>query len=319
MIGVVPCVVVVGQSGAGPADVPALLEGQPWQIVFARDARQAIELAVTRKADLVLLDTNAYSLDGIELCRMMRRDGRLSLLPIVLISGLDDVARRVAALEAGADDFLSRPIERSELVARVRSLLKIKLTRDRLEDAKQVILALANAAEAKDRFTVRHAERVARTACQLAARVGLSAALIEQIRVGALIHDVGKIAVPDHLLNKPGPLTPAEFDQVKRHTIVGAEIVAPLAGQPELVAIVRSHHERYDGGGYPDGLRGEEIPLSARIVAVCDAYDAMATLRPYRGAMPRYVVLETLKAGAGSQWDAELVENFIALKRGGHD
>jgi putative two-component system response regulator len=231
----------------------------------------------------------------------------------VVISNQDDISSRVAALEAGADDFLSRPIERNELIARVRSLLHLKSIHERLEDTRQVIFALANAAEAKDLFTQEHTERVADSASDLARRLNLGAATIEQIRTGALIHDVGKLAVPDHILNKPGPLTASEFALVRTHTLVGAEIVAPLTSQRDLVAIVRNHHERFDGGGYPDRLRGEAIPLAARIVAVCDAFDAMTNQRPYRPAMPYPRALSILKAGRGRQWDTALVDAFVTI------
>jgi putative two-component system response regulator len=231
-----------------------------------------------------------------------------------LISGVNDMPSRVAALEAGADDFLSRPLEQNELVARARSLLHLKALRDQLEDARQVIFALAKAAEAKDCFTLEHAERVADSASELARRIQLPPDVIQQIHVGALIHDVGKLAVPDHILNKPGALTQGEFDLVKTHTLVGAEIVSPLSSQGHLVAIVRNHHERFDGRGYPDGLAGPQIPLAARIVAVCDAYDAMVNQRPYRPAIPHTTAIEELLAGRGRQWDPELVDAFVAIQ-----
>lgn len=295
--------------------IAGMLKNEPWQIVGASESEVVIELARAQRADLILLDAQMSGMDGFEICRRMRLDSGLRLMPVVLVSSLDDLDSRVAALDAGADDFLSRPLEQNEVVARVRSLIRIKSMRDRLEDVQHVILSLAKAAEAKDRFTVRHAERVSRSACDLALHVGLANDVIEQLRTGALIHDVGKIAVPDYVLNKPGPLTPAEFDLVKRHTVVGSEIIAPLASQAELRSIVRSHHERYDKHGYPDGLAGEKIPLTARIVAVCDAFDAMVNERPYRPAMPQEVALAKLLEGKDSQWDGRLVESFVELMR----
>jgi putative two-component system response regulator len=310
-----PSVVIGAGNHGDAATIMSLLRHETLRTVVAADSEGVMDLAQTQTADLVLLDARRSDFDGLELCRRMRRDARLRMIPIVLISELDEVGRRVAALDAGADDFLSWPLEPSELVARVRSLLRLKSIRDSLEETTQVILALANAAEAKDRFTVQHAERVSRSACRLASRVGLDGGAIEQIRVGALIHDVGKIAVPDQVLNKPGPLTRTELELIKRHTVVGAEIVAPLSNRPELIAIVRNHHERFDGAGYPDGLIGERIPLSARIVAICDAHDAMVSVRPYRPAMSKHVALDELLAGAGSQWDRGLVADFVALAR----
>jgi putative two-component system response regulator len=193
-------------------------------------------------------------------------------------------------------------------------MLRLKSTRDRLEDVRQVIFALAKAAEAKDRFTLEHAERVADSASELARRLKLAPEVVEQVRTGALIHDVGKLAVPDHILNKPGALTPDEFDVIKTHPVVGAEIVLPLASQRHLYAIVRNHHERYDGTGYPDRLAGEAIPLAARIVAVCDAYDAMVSLRSYRGAISHQEALATLARGRDEQWDRRVVDAFVAIQ-----
>jgi putative two-component system response regulator len=308
-----PCVVVAGNSAEGRHRIEGMLDGEPWRIVNAPDGQTVMDMVRRHTADIVLMESQMSGMDGFEVCRRVRRDGQNRLLPIVLISGFDDIANRVAALDAGADDFLSKPIERNELVARVRSLLRLKSMHDRLEDARQVIFALANAAEAKDLFTLEHTERVADSASELARRIGMPSDVIEQVRAGALIHDVGKLAIPDQILNKPGALTKAEFELIKTHTVVGAEIVSPLATQRHLVAIVRSHHERYDGAGYPDGLASEEIPLAARIVSVCDAYDAMVNQRPYRLALPNSIAVERLLAGSSSQWDKLLVDQFIAI------
>jgi putative two-component system response regulator len=308
-----PCVVVAGESSEGRQLIAGMLSGEPWHIVGAPDGETVVELVHGRTADLLLIDTHLRDRNGLDVCRRLRHEVDSRLFPIVVISNQDDISSRVAALEAGADDFLSRPLERNELIARVRSLLHLKSIQDRLEDARQVIFALANAAEAKDLFTQEHTGRVADSASKLARRLELSSATIEQIRTGALIHDVGKLAIPDHILNKPGPLTESEFALVRTHTLVGAEIVAPLTSQRALVAIVRNHHERFDGGGYPDRLRGEAIPLAARIVAVCDAFDAMTNQRPYRPAMPYPRALSILKAGRGRQWDAALVDAFVTI------
>ena len=312
----VPCVIVAGQSAEGLELIATMLRGEPWQIIGASDGKMVIDLVDSQTADIVLMESHmsGAGLDGFEVTRRLRRNGVNRLLPIVLISALDDISNRVAALDAGADDFLTRPLERNEVVARVRSLLRLKSIRDRLEDARQVIFALARAAEAKDLFTLEHTERVADSASELARRLKLAPDVVDQVRVGALIHDVGKLAIPDQVLNKPGPLTKKEFELIQTHPLVGAEIVSALAGQRHLVAIVRNHHERYDGRGYPDGLAGEEIPLAARIVAVCDAYDAMVNQRPYRKAMSHENAIEELQTGRDRQWDGALVDAFIAIQ-----
>jgi putative two-component system response regulator len=309
-----PCVVVAGESAEGRQQIAGVLKDEPLHVIGASNGQTVIDLVRAHTADLVLMESQMSELDGFEVTRRVRRDASSRLLPIVLISGLDSITNRVAAIEAGADDFLSRPIERNELLARVRSLLRLKSLHDHLEDARQVIYALAKAAEAKDPYTLEHTERVAHSASDLARRIQLSPDVIEQVRIGALIHDVGKLAIPDHVLNKPGPLTDDEFTLIKTHTLVGAEIVTPLASQRHLVGIVRNHHERYDGRGYPDHLAGTAIPLGARIVAVCDAFDAMVNQRPYRQAMPPADAIANLIAGRAGQWDPSLVDAFVAIQ-----
>lgn len=309
-----PRILVAGDSTDGRARIADILRDQPWHVIGAADGDAVIDLVRTETADLVLMESRIGGVDGLDLCRRIRRDGGHRLLPIVLISNRDDSAERVAAIEAGADDLLTKPLDRDEVVARVGSMLRLKSARDRLEDVRQVIFALAKAAEAKDKFTLEHAERVSDSAAEVARRLKLPPDVIDQIRVGALIHDVGKLAVPDHVLNKPGPLTDDEFDMVKHHPVVGAEIVHPLIGQRHLYAIVRNHHERYDGKGYPDGLAAETIPLAARIVAVCDAYDAMVNRRAYRPAMSHREALRTLLAGRDEQWDGRVVDAFVAIQ-----
>lgn len=308
-----PCVVVGGSTPDARAQLATMMQDEPWHVVGVADGDAVVELARSSTADIVLMESHQPGFDGYDICRRLRRCGENRLLPIVLLSALDDIGSRVAALEAGADDFLTRPLERSELVARVRSLLHLKSMHDRLEDARQVIHTLAKAAEAKDVFTLEHAERVADNASELARRIGLASDVVDQIRIGALIHDVGKIAVPDHVLNKPGRLTPEEFKVVKTHTLVGAEIVAPLAAQRHLVGIVRSHHERYDGKGYPSGLRGTAMPLIAQVIPVADSIDAMTSARPYRSALPWPVALDEIARGRGTQWHPSVVDAALQV------
>jgi len=311
-----PVVIVAGDSSDSRGRIANMLVAEPCHIVEATNGETVLDLVGRRTGDLVLIDAYMPDLDGLEVCRRLRKQDENRMLPIVMISAIDDMASRVSAINAGADDFLCKPIERNELIARVRSLLKMKSMRDRLEDARQVIFALANAAEAKDLFTVEHTARVAASAGVLAQRLGLPSDVVEQIRVGGLIHDVGKLAIPDGVLNKPAALTEAEFELVKSHTLVGAEIVAPLASQRHVIGIVRSHHERFDGAGYPDRLAGVEIPVGARIVAVCDAYDAMVNQRPYRSALSHKTAVERLLAGRGTQWDGRIVDALVGMYSG---
>jgi putative two-component system response regulator len=217
----------------------------------------------------------------------------------------------VRALEAGADDFLAKPVDRTELTARVRSLLRLKSLYDELDDAEAVIFALAKAVEAKDHYTEAHTERVAYNAQALALIAGLPEADLRQLYRGAMVHDIGKIGVPDAILLKPGPLNDEEWEAMKKHPTIGERIARPLRSATGMLPIIRNHHERVDGLGYPDAMHGDRIPLAARIVAICDAYDAMTSDRPYRPGRAAAEAAAILRDGAGSQWDEELVHLFL--------
>jgi putative two-component system response regulator len=229
-----------------------------------------------------------------------------------MITSLDRTADRVRALEAGADDYMTKPVDRIELVARVRSALRLKSVYDSLDSAEQVIFALAAAVEAKDPYTEAHTQRVADAARKIGFRMGLGAPDLDALYRGGLIHDIGKIGVPDAILLKPGPLDPVELAAMRQHPIIGETIVAPLRSGAPLLPIIRHHHERYDGTGYPDRLAGPNIPRLARIVAVCDAFDALVNDRPYRSRKAPEEALAILRSGAGRQWDPEVVDLFNA-------
>jgi putative two-component system response regulator len=255
----------------------------------------------------VLLDIQMPGLDGYEVCRRIKSRPYGDLIPVVMLTALHETADRVNALAAGADDFLSKPVERVELIARVRSALRLKSVYDSLDNTEQVIFALAAAVEAKDSYTEQHTRRVAEAARRMGQALGLAERDLEALFRGGLVHDVGKIGVPDSILGKPGPLKPHEVAAIRRHTLIGESIVRPLRVGARLAPIIRNHHERIDGGGYPDGLAGDEIPLLARIVSICDAHDALVNNRPYRPGLPEEDAVAVLLAGAGSQWDAGLV------------
>jgi putative two-component system response regulator len=267
--------------------------------------------------DLLLCDVHMPGLDGIEVCRRVRSMRGFELLPIVLVTGLTDAASRIRGLEAGADEFTSKPIESELLIARIRSLLRVKHVTDQLERTEDVIFALARTVEARDAYTDQHLWRLAEYSRAMCNAMGGSPAEARYAWYGGLLHDIGKIAIDPMILRKPGALTREEFEEVKRHPDVGAAIVSSMRFAPIVAPIVRSHHERWDGGGYPLGLAGEDIPLAARIVAVADAYDAMTTDRPYRGAIDIEEAERRLRAGGGEQWDRTIVDVFVDMLR--HD
>ena len=305
-----PIILVVDDIQTNRRLLAAYLEGVDCQVAEAADGPEAIASALKHPPDLVLLDAQMPGMDGFEVCRRLKSSPATHLTPVVMVTSLTATQDRVTALKAGADDFLSKPIERIELVARVQSLLRLKSTYDRLEDTQQVILSLSLTIEAKDRYTEAHATRVATTARALAEAAGLKAGQLDDIYFGAMIHDIGKVGIPDAILLKPGFLTPEETLIMRRHPVTGADIVRPLRAAPALTEIIRHHHEHIDGSGYPDQLWGAEIPLSARIVAICDAFDALSSDRPYRSGRSGEEALRILRDGAGKQWDPALVATF---------
>ena len=295
-----------------------LLQSEGYRVDQACDGRQALALAAQRAPDLVLSDLDMPHVDGFELCRRLKSDPATRLTPVLIITGKDAQTARLRAWELGADDFLTKPFQTIEVLARCRSLLRVKSLVDELDSAQVVVLALARAIEAKSAYTQGHAERVTSFALQLAERAGLEPADRELLRLGAVLHDVGKIGVPDALLNKPDRLTAGELTLVQRHPLEGVRIVEPLRSLRSVLPLIRWHHERMDGQGYPDGLFGGSLPLAGRILAVADVFDALASPRPYRTALPQAQCLEIMRASAaGGGLDPELVQLFVEIVSSG--
>ncbi len=303
-----PVVLVVDDGAANRELIRAYLSQIECDVLLAEDGPTALSVIELSPPDLVLLDVRMPRMDGYEVCRRIKAMPRGRLLPVVMITGLSQTTHRIMALEAGADDFLAKPVEAAELNARVRSALRLKELYNTLDSAEHVIFSLANAVEAKDSFTERHTQRVGESARLLGQRLGMPETLLDTLYRGGVIHDIGKIGVSDSILRKPGPLDPAEVPQMQAHVAIGESIVRPLHSTSGLLPIIRHHHERFDGLGYPDGLRGREIPRVARIVSVCDAFDALVNDRPYRTRRSTEEALAVLRAGAGTQWDPETVD-----------
>lgn len=303
-----PVVLAVDDGAANRELIVAYLSGIDCEIRLAEDGPTALDIVETDPPDLVLLDVQMPAMGGYEVCRRIKSMPRGRLLPVVMITALNHSDDRVAALEAGADDFMSKPVERAELVARVRSALRLKALYNTLDSAEQVIFSLAAAVEAKDAFTERHTQRVGESARYLGRRIGLPEYALDALYRGGIIHDIGKIGVPDAILLKPGPLNEVETARMREHVAIGEAIVRPLQSAASLLPIIRHHHERYDGRGYPDGLGGRQIPRLARIVSLCDAFDALVNDRPYRARLSTEEAVAVLRAGAGTQWDPEMVD-----------
>ena len=307
-----PVVLVVDDGAANRELIRSFLSALDCDVRMAEDGPSALAIVETDPPDLVLLDVRMPRMDGYEVCRRIKATPHGRLLPVVMITGLSHTRHRVAALEAGADDFLAKPVEATELIARVRSALRLKELYNTLDSAEHVIFSLASAVEAKDSLTEKHTQRVGESARLLGARLGLPELRLDDLYRGGIIHDIGKIGVSDSILLKPGPLDEIERARMQAHVAIGENIVRPLRSTSSLLPIIRHHHEHFDGGGYPDGLRGREIPRLARIVSVCDAFDALVNDRPYRVRCSTEEAVAVLRAGAGTQWDPETVELLAA-------
>jgi len=295
-----------------------LLETAGYSVITERNGLDGLQAAVRHRPDVVLLDVVMPGMSGVDLCKELKQQTFTGLTPVVLISGSQDRSTRVAGIENGADDFLSKPIDTDELRARVRSLMRVKRLTDALESAETLVLALGKIVEARDPYTQGHCERLATYASALGARLGLDQQDLDALYRGAFLHDIGKVAVPDRVLLKPARLDAAEYELMKQHPQIGENLCGALRSLERVRPIVRHHHERWDGGGYPDGLAGDDIPLLAQIVGVVDVFDALTTDRPYRKALSTAAAYETLVAEAEAGWrQRKLVDAFVNLHRAG--
>jgi putative two-component system response regulator len=291
-----------------------LLRTHGYHVIAVADGDQAFAEICSQPVDLALLDLVMPGRTGFSVCRAIKARPETRLVPVVLITGPGKSGNRVLGLEAGADDFLNKPIKNEELLARVRSLVRLKHYTDELENAETVLCSLARGIEAKDRYTEGHCDRLSRYAVALAERIGLPEEQRTDLRRGGIVHDIGKITVPDFVLRKPGPLEAAERKLIEEHPIAGERICAPLKTFRDVLPIIRSHHEKQDGTGYPDHLKGEEIPLTARVLQTVDIYDALTTDRPYRQALSRKKALEIMcEEALRGWWDAELLGALQSL------
>jgi len=296
-----------------------LLRREGYRVVTARDGLEAQRILSTDHIDLALLDVQMPGRSGFALCNALKAQAETRFLPVVLITGLGSDEDRIRGIEIGADDFLSKPVRKEELLARVRSLLRVKRYTDDLENAEAVLCSLARSIEAKDPYTEGHCDRLAQHSFALGKRLGLAAELCVALRRAGVVHDIGKVAVPEHILLKPGPLDEEERRIIEIHPVIGERICAPLKSFRHVLPIIRHHHEHMDGSGYPDHLQGGEIPLTARVLQTVDVYDALTTARPYRRALGSDEALRIIEAETQrGWWDAEVVEEFFDLIRSGN-
>jgi putative two-component system response regulator len=311
-------VLVVDDQDSARQGLMKLLSQEGYRVTSAVNGIDAIDAVVREEPDLVLMDVIMPELDGFEACRTLKSLPATRLTPIVLVTALQDSKDRIRGIEAGADDFISKPINFHELKARVQSLVRIKRYTDELDTAAAVILSLSLTIEARDRYTEGHCLRLCNYATALGTSLGLDQDDQSALARGGYLHDIGKVGVPDTVLSKPGRLTPAEYEQMKLHTVIGDHLCGELRSLRRVRPIVRSHHERLDGSGYPDGLRGDAIPLLAQIMGVVDVYDALTTERPYKPAWSPEFAFEELSREARRGWHCTaLVDSLAELGRRG--
>jgi len=288
-----------------------VLEAEGHQVNVVLDALAAVDQVAKYRPDLVILDVDMPGIGGFEVCRQLKCARATRLIPILMLTGAA-IHERVQAWEFGADGFMLKPFQPRELASRCRSLLRQKDLVDALDSAESIVFSLARTLEAKSPYTHGHSARVTAYALSQSKRLGLGETEIDVLRRGAALHDIGKISTPDFILNKPGRLNAQELEVIQRHPAEGARIVEPLHSAQDVIPLIRWHHERMDGMGYPDGLTGRSISPLVRVLAVADTYDALASNRPYRSAMPhdlcRQVMLENAASGG---LDPELVRGFF--------
>lgn len=313
-----PRILVVDDQEENLDLLEAFLGVHDYQVIRARDGREALAEVAQEPPDLILLDTHMPPPDGFRVCRDLKQREATRLIPIIILTTYGDLDSRVRGIEAGADDFLTKPVHRVELDARVHSLLKLKQFTDELENVETVLVSLALAVEAKDPSTHGHCERLADYAVQLGQELGLASDHLTALRRAGYMHDLGKIAVPEAILLKPGPLTADEVRIIRLHPVVGERICRPLRSMRLVLPIIRHHHERWDGSGYPDGLTGDSIPLTARILQIVDVFDALVVDRPYRASLPRAEATKVLQQEASRGWyDPQVVAEFLGLLNNG--
>jgi len=293
--------------------IQALLSVAGYEVVTASNGEEALVLVEKEFPDLILIDATMPRMNGFEVCTLLKSKEETRLIPVLLVTPVQETEYKITGFEAGVDDFVHRPINSVELLARVRSLVRTKRLNDQLVNVENIILALATAIEAKDPYTEGHVDRVASYALSLGGETGLTPWELQLLRKAAILHDVGKIGVNESVLRKPGPLSADEFNHMKSHTLIGERICRPLQQDRLILDVIRHHHERYDGKGYPDGLAGENIPIAARIMAVVDAYDALTSDRPYRNRLSQEQARQILKQEAGKQFDPKIATAFVSM------
>jgi putative two-component system response regulator len=296
-----------------------LLTQEGYAVRIATDAPSALAAVASFNPDVILLDVVLPGGDGFSLCQRLKQDAATRLTPVVLVTGLTDRENRIHGRQAGADDFITKPVDPQELLARVGSLARLKRYTDDLDSAAAIITTLATMIEARDGYTEGHCHRMANYATAVGRALGLGTGDLQALHRGGFIHDIGMLAIPPTVVLRAGPLEPEEFERIKSHTVIGDDLCRGLRSLQSVRPIVRHHHERLDGTGYPDGLKGDEIPVVAQIIGVVDVFDAVTHSRPYQRTQSAAEALQLLREQVTRGWrNKTIVETFAGIVDSGH-
>ncbi len=324
-------VLVVDDEEAGRETVESILGGEGYILLMAGNGQQALDLARGTQPDVILLDVMMPGMSGFEVCRQIRNDLELAEIPIILLTALDDRKSLLNGLDAGADDFITKPFDRYELRARLAGIMRLnryrKLVEERTHSEKEhqkllsaydaTIVGWSRAMDLRDKETEGHTQRVTSLTVKMAHALNLGDEQLVHIRRGSLLHDIGKLGIPDALLHKEDKLTNEEWGIMRRHPEYALNMLSEIEYLLPALDIPYCHHEKWDGTGYPRGLKGEEIPLAARMFAIVDVWDAVTSDRPYRPAWSREKALQYILDSAGTQFDPQLVAVFLQVIQGG--
>ena len=309
-----PSVLVVDDVLPNLELMEAVFQKAGLQVHSALGAEAALDVYTNHPIDIAVLDVMMPGINGFELCRRLKTFSEKEFIPVVLVTALNDKRNRLTGLEAGADDFISKPFDTQELLTKIRSLLKQKELHAQLDHSENIIFSLVITLEARDHYTKGHSTRVGDLANEFGAFLGFPGKDLVVLKKAGILHDIGKMGLSEAILKKPAALTPEEAEEIRRHPTLGEEICRPLKSMKDILPGIRHHHERWDGNGFPDNLSGDSIPLMARILAILDTFDAMVSIRPYRGRRSiEEALLVIEKERFSGQWDPELTGVFIRM------
>lgn len=310
-----PSVLVVDDIESNLELMEAVFQREGYTVRIALGADTALEICKNSLIDIAILDVMMPGINGFELCRKLKGRANKYFFPVILLTALNDRKSRITGLECGADDFISKPFDVLELLTKVRSLLKLKELHEELDHSENIIFSLVAAMEATDYYTKGHSTRVGTLAEEFGAFLGFPEKDLKILKKAGILHDIGKIGFSEKILKKPASLTEVEKNIIRKHPLIGESICRPLVSMQSVLPGIRSHHERWDGAGYPDALGGEDIPLIARMLGILDSFDAMVSARPYRDEKTTEHVLTIMeKEQYSGQWDPELTGLFLQMR-----